>query len=302
MYFRVFCRNKGKNKVLKAWKKLWKDTILPNLYWLAIINIPSALFSLNRISEILTSLSSENNVSFYIYFWAYAGLAICVLSFFGAIFYLVAYRGSKRIKKLRLEDEKSFIRIPRPIMDYEIEQMTVELYFADRHTIEQRQTINFMVASDTIKEIRHNLFWTGQTYVSSSLDNASKGNGYSVTDTTRDVSPYPVTVKLPHGMTNGARGKYTLITKVQDEKELMEPFLIRFIKCPTDKMTLKVTTPPGLISRANFVCYADTGREIPLSEPVAITAETVGIHHVFKWECENIEMLRNYCIKWEFCE
>ena len=279
----------------KAWLKtkslllyLWKNVIFPNLIWTAIIGIPAILGYVGYAWHTVVQFSKSNNVPSNYFIITTITIVLCTILLVLYIIHFVQCRKSKKRRPV----------FPVLTSDYKITDAEYELFFKDRTHITQTQSANIISLKDNLEKIDHNMAWTGQSYIQSTL--SSTCTGMTLTDTTRKTYPFQVTINFNKPLACGKEVFYEFQTIVEDPSCSMIPYLMKAVKCQTEKMTIKVTAPTGMLKNVKACIYADGMREIKLSEPVSIAPKRVGDYDLFEWPIVNLELLRYYGLEWDF--
>lgn len=147
-------------------------------------------------------------------------------------------------------------------------ELIAELKFIEgRNNIESIRTIRAKMGRDGINRIPKKMFWTGSTYEGTTLIQGI--------DTDPDISisrdegkniPYTYDIEIGKPRRKGEPLNYQTLTKVKDEKEVMEPYFAHMVKNKTDKLTLRVIIPKGLLGHVVATVYADLKMETQISQ------------------------------------
>lgn len=289
----------GNNKKQKNgfWSYFWFNVIVPNVTWNAIVAIPTAFVYLYGCYKTIQTYIATAEVPRSLVFLMIASLSVNFLILVLGIVYVI-YRSRRKAYTPEF---------PKLESDYRIISAECEFYFRTRDKIEQRQYYEIEVLDDALEEILHNLQWTGQKYEKSKLgegDNSAtqrcNNDGITLIDTNRSSSPYPVKIKFNPVLRRGDIKSYSFTTFVSDTSKTMLPFVGKIIKCQTDRLVLRVTAPRGMIANPTFKISTDHLQDIPLDDPIPITAKVVGNNDTFEYVVNKAELLRFYSISWDF--
>lgn len=267
---------------------LWKDVIFTNLIWSVIVGLPSILAYIGYVWHTVVQFSKSNNIPPRYFTVTTIVIVLCILLLALYTIYFVQQWRSKKRRPV----------FPALTFDYKITDAEYELFFRDRNHIVQTQSANIISLKDNLASIDHNMAWTGQTYIQSAL--TSRCIGMTLTDTTRKTSPFRVSINFNQPLVCGQKVFYEFQTTVEDPTCSMIPHLTKVIKCQTEKMTIKVTAPAGMLKNVRTCVYADDMRDIKLREPTAISSKRVGDYDLFEWPIKDLELLRYYSLEWDF--
>lgn len=267
---------------------LWHQVIFPNLIWTAIIGVPSAAIYVFGVYKAITSFVSTGNIPMFYLVLSVVTLIINAIIFIGGVIYLIYYFFHK----------KNMPKFPELTFDYRVTSSEYELFFESREKIIQTQCVHLEALNDNLKEVSHNMTWTGQKYGKSVLD--VECTGVTLIDTDRTSAPYPVKIKFEHPLRRGDQASYKFSTYVEDTALSMMPFLSKIIKCQTEKLVIRVTAPRGMIKNPYFRVTTDSLQDIQLDTPKPIQVKCVGHYELYEVTVTNLELLRCYSICWEF--
>lgn len=279
--------NKG-GRILGLVSYLWHQVILPNLIWMALIGVPSAVAYAYSMYKTIRSFIETGTIPGCYLALAVVTLAINAIIFVIGIIFIIYHVFHK----------KNVPDFPKLTFDYRVTSAEYELFFENREKIIQTQCVYLEALSDNLEEISHNMTWTGQKYCKSVLDLECKD--VELIDTERESAPYAVKIKFKHPLRRGDQAFYKFQTYVEDESLTMMPYLSKIIKCQTEKLVIRVTAPKGMLKNTYFKITTDSLQDIQLDEPKPIHAKSVGPYDLFEWTVENLELLRCYSICWEF--
>ncbi len=267
---------------------LWNQVIVPNLIWSAIVTIPSALcfaYSLYRSYKLI--MISQPLPMHYLVMILGSGF-VCLISLTLYIIYFFHY----------LHHKKNINIFPSFTTDYRISEAEYELFFRDRQHLTQTQTVTIISQDDSLREIKHTMNWTGQQYIKSVLSPSCRN--MTLIDTTRKTAPFSVIIRLDNPLQRGSPVQYSFTTEVKDASCSMIPYLTKFVRCQTEKLTIKVTAPKGMLKNVHRCIYGDPELDIPLDAPVPVQANNAGDYEVFEYTFSELELLRYYAICWSF--
>lgn len=309
-------------KFKNVFKHFFTQIVFPGAIWdwikdgcLLILSI----FGLKKSEETWNILATGGNIPLHSRILLGFCVTICVLNIVGLIIYLIigvhTYRKQKAEReqldaeraqlaadKERMNSETIVPTFPPLESKYVITSAEIELFFEDREHITQRQTISFYVKGESLDSISHTMTWTGDSYSGSQLDKTSIQRGYQLTETESSASMFKVTVTFPEEKHVSDKGTYCIETKVTDTKHQMMPFLTRLIKCPTERLSLKITAPPDMIQSCKQMVTADSTCDFILSEPRSVKLERVGNLSYYQHKFDNPELLRYYRLHWVFAD
>lgn len=278
----------GDKLMIKFFRYLVFKVIIPSILWICIVSIPSSFVGVWSISTCLKQYIGSEIIPVSLKITVVVCFLISLLSFISSITYFVIRRKEK-------------LNFPSIVTDYCIKTSEFELFFKNRENIIQRQTISFKILSQHFKEFIHCMNWSGESYTSSAISEASHRKGYSLTDSNRKTPPFSITVSLPEEKDRGFSDEYSFESQLLDNAHEMEPHLSRFVKCKTGCITLRVTAPEGLLK--NCCCYiaADSNSEIMLSPKEPVLPKKIGELQYFEWKIIDVELMHYYFLAWEFC-
>ena len=187
---------------------------------------------------------------------------------------------------------------PALVSDVRYEKAITELFFKDRENILCNREVKLVVLCDKLEKISKQFTWTGSGYKKTVLEK-SMGN-YTITDSPRKNPPQSYEVVFDSVKRCGDKVGYKTRTEVEDTQHIMHPFLSHLVKGPTDYLELRVTAPVGLLKNVQFLEYADTSAEIPISKPLPLNGKNVGNLETFEYIIKSPGLLHNYRIEWNF--
>lgn len=302
--------------------RFFTQIVFPGVLWDGIKAIGVLLLSflgLYKAKEAWSILAAGTSVSLGNRILLGTCAVICGLNIICLLVYLIfgvrTYRKQKEnqaqldTERARLAEEKekmnSEAAVPAfPLLEsrYSISNVEIELYFKDREHIIQRQEITYRVRGKPLTSISHTMYWTGDGYGGSHLDEASIRKGYRLEETESSASSFKITVIFPEERQPGFEDTYCVVTEVTDSRHQMMPFLSRLIKCPTSRLSLKITAPDGMIQSCKQMVTADISSDFILSDPKPVRSELVGSLRCYRRDFTKLELLRYYRLKWIFAD
>lgn len=181
-------------------------------------------------------------------------------------------------------------------------EATIELTFnGDRNSIESRRITRAKIQKKGIKRISKRIFWTGSSYDGTELIvSESSSKGLSLVEK-GDELPYRYDIVLAKESEEGDEVHYQTLTKAKDEKHVMEPYLAHMVKHDTEKLTLRVTSPKGILTHVRATVYADLKMETKVKTE-EIKEKKDECNEVYEKEIENANVNYTYAIEWEFMQ
>lgn len=310
------------DKIFSGIKYFIMDVIVPNILWRLIIEGIAGIASVvgfYKIWETINKLIEAQNVHTSDYVFIAFCSVICVLNILLIVtFFVFGLKLNKDQKRkdfmlkekeeqLKKEKEQGDNVNPENIVppfpplqaSYKISDISFELFFKDREHIILRETVKYTVVDPVLKAIPSRMLWTGDNNAKFYFDDVSKRKGYDL-EIKSGISVYNMNIIFPEERTAGYSDSYTLITEVEDTSHQMMPHLSRLIKCYTEKLSLKVTAPEGLINSCKWLISADQASDFILSGPKDVKPEIVGDKYCYKKNFEKIDLLRYYKLIWDF--
>lgn len=285
------------NAIFKALRNgvsyLLFQVIIPNVIWLVLLSIPSAIFAVKAIISSVSSIIDGQPIPTNVLVTAGIGTLICLLALLSNILFVL-------FRFLRKKEPPVNQFPPTLETTYKINDAEYEIYFKDREHIFQRQTIHFEVTAPELRSIPHTMQWTGSSYKATTLDAQSLQQGYQLLEREKSSSIFGFDVLFPEKKVAGDVGTYSFETELEDAAHDMIPILARLIKCKTDKTTVKVTAPLGYIHSCEKLVSADVPCRLILSGPEPVTLEKVGEYSCYRFEFTKPELLRYYILRWKW--
>ena len=276
--------------MLKKWAHyLLFQVIIPNVIWIIIISIPSAITGLIFFTKADIDYANNNTISSTIFILQLVAAGICILTLIADIFYLL-YRFFYR---------KKHPVFPKLESEYKITNSEQEFFFRDREHIIFRQHIDFISLNNCLKHFEHTYYWSGQKYIETKLTNGIE-RGIKITDSNRTSSPYTVSVDFPREIGYNQADNYSLETIVEDENHSMIPYIGKMIKCVTKTMKLKITAPTGLLHNVRAQVSTDYKGDITLEPETTLIPSIVGDNEVFEYSWHDLNLLHCYRLAWDF--
>lgn len=276
-------------KLKNGIKYLMFQVIIPNVIWLIIISIPSAIAGLFFFTKAIIDYANNKAIPTALFIAQLVAAGICILTLIADIIYLV-YRFFYR---------KNHPIFPKLESEYKITHSEQEFFFRDREHIIFRQHIDFVSLNKDLKHFEHTYYWSGQKYIKTILTKG-KERGVILSDSNRTSSPYTVSVDFPREIAYNQSDNYSIETIVEDENHSMIPYLSKMIKCATKNMTLKVTAPTGMLLNVRALVSTDYKSDIILEPEKTLSPIKVGDNEVFEYSWQDLNLLHCYTLAWEF--
>lgn len=176
-----------------------------------------------------------------------------------------------------------------------------KLHFISREKIESIRTVDFLIKNGVFKGIERHVTWTGSSYLGTELI----GEDYELKEYNDMTSPYRYYIDFKEKKGKDSIIKYTVRTKVGDERHLMHEYFSHYIKHPTDKLHLEIETPPDMIENVRFQVYVDKEMEMPYDDK----GKTIALHKISNPTSETYyvdipfpNLFYTYSIEWDFKE
>lgn len=279
-------------KRIKEWAKyLLLQVIIPNVIWIIIISIPSAITGLIFFTKAVIDFAKNKAGYKTLFIVQLVAAGICILTLIADIIYLV-YRFFYR---------KNHPVFPTIESKYKITYSEQEFFFRDREHIVFRQHIDFVSLKEDLKHFEHTYYWSGQKYIKTILTSGTE-RGVTVTDTNRTSSPYTISVDFPREIGYNQMDNYCLETHVKDENHSMIPYLGKIVKCATKSIKLKVTAPIGMIHNVRALVSTDYSGDIILEPEKKLNPSKVGDNEVFEYSWNDLDLLHCYTLVWDFID
>lgn len=283
-------------------KYLVKDVIIPNVIWNKLLGILALLASLlggGRFIACWKATLDGKSISTFDRVFIGVCALICILD----LIFLVIYFTYGNYLRRQLKNAPNTVPAFPPLeSSYSILHTEFELYFKDREHIVHRQSITYKVTSDRLDSIRHNMQWTGDGYHGSKLIPESQNKGYKLEEVKTSPTQIEIRIVFPEEQPKDHTDTYSFETEVTDFHHYMQPHLNRLIKCHTDRLSLKVTVPEGMIQSCQYYISADLTSDFILSGKKRVNYERVGNFYCYRHVFENLELLRYYRLEWEFAK
>lgn len=175
----------------------------------------------------------------------------------------------------------------------------IELMFiGDRNRIENRRTIKAEIKKEGVERISKRIFWTGSSYDGIELVESKSDPRLSLVEKGSKL-PYMYDIVLAEKSKKGDKVNYQTLTKVKDEKHVMEPYLAHMVKHDTEKLTLRIVSPEGMLADVRAVIYADLDMKIMVKEE---TIEKKEDEHseIYEKTIEKANVNYTYALEWKF--
>lgn len=156
------------------------------------------------------------------------------------------------------------------ITDIKYEFVEFTCLFISRHEIEAIRHVKFEILSEDceIDHLERVFTWTGSSYSETKL--VSPTDKYSLIDSNSECSPYHYTINFyldendKRVLKKGDTVEYTIITKCNDESELMHAYVSHTVKNPCEKLTIKVIFPENGNFADNFRSLRTVDKEMEI--------------------------------------
>lgn len=175
----------------------------------------------------------------------------------------------------------------------------IELMFiGDRNRIENRRTIKAEIKKEGVERISKRIFWTGSSYDGIELVESKSDPGLSLVEKGSKL-PCTYDIVLAEKSKKGDKVNYQTLIKVKDEKHVMEPYLAHMVKHDTEKLTLRIVSPEGMLADVRAVIYADLDMKIMVKEE---TMEKKEDEHseIYEKTIEKANVNYTYALEWKF--
>lgn len=183
-------------------------------------------------------------------------------------------------------------------------EVVAELKFIDgRNDIESMRTVKAKMGRDGINRIHKKMFWTGSTYEGTTLiEGINTDSDISINRDEGKNIPYTYDIEIGNARRKGESLNYQILTKVKDEKEVMEPHFSHTVKNKTDKLILRVIAPQGLLVSVFATIYADLEMETQISQKKLKKRKDNPdpLCEVYEYSINNANINYTYAIEWEF--
>jgi len=173
----------------------------------------------------------------------------------------------------------------------------LEMKFDSREKIECTRKVEFEVNCDFLDKIEKSFIWTGSSYDGTTL--IDNDGGYSFEEEPNGENQYYYSIKFDKQKKKGELVKYTVQSKLKDEKKVMEPYLSHIVNNKTEKLTIRLVCSPGIVKNVQIVIYADTFKEC-VFEAKGIENKGDDVHEVYEFYIENPNLFYSYSLEWEF--
>lgn len=185
--------------------------------------------------------------------------------------------------------------------DISYENVYIDLKFdGGRNNIESRRKVSAVIKKEGIDRISKKLIWTGSSYDSSCIIENESDSDITLEET-NNKSLYAYNILLGTKRKVGDRLNYKILTKVKDEKQVMEPYLAHMVKNDTDKLTIKVIAPKDTITNVVATEYADLEMKTKIKEvKPKCRKNRIKKTEVYWCDISNANVNYTYAIEWKF--
>ena len=201
----------------------------------------------------------------------------------------------------------------RPL-DFLIHTYVFRCRFINRLNIEAIREVSFTVNEDMSDTITKSFRWTGTAYNGTNSEGVYDENGKNILDVIEEIQddhlPYRSKMKLTRKLKKGDRINYTSTTKVMDFKELMKPYVAKYISHPTESLIIKLEFPKdsNIIDKDSIRNhrYASSDLSLPFDNP-KFGDEKIEWREeenmvVYELKVDNPNLFYNYSIEWSFIQ
>lgn len=201
------------------------------------------------------------------------------------------------VKKL-ISDKDS----PKELSYADIKYENIEIDFnfiQGRNEIECFRNINAEILKEEITEFTRKIIWTGSSYDGTTLVKEESDADIEISET-RNSLPYTYSVKAKRQ--KGQKLNYKLLTKVKDEKNVMEPYLAHMVKNRTDRLVLKVTcgVEKHIFKEVKAKVYADLEMNTLIDEKSLEEKQDDANKIYYEYVIQNANINYTYAIEWKF--
>lgn len=183
--------------------------------------------------------------------------------------------------------------------DIDYKNVSVEMRFTSRECIEVEVRREGTLNDDTINELNHKCVWTGTAYDGSEMVN--KPEGMELKEYSSKESPHRCTVVIDREVFKGPDFAYSIVSKMKDEKRIMEPFCGCVVRHLTENLSLRVICPKGLMRNVKGVIYADVAQKYRIEDiSIKTDPENKGNDDQYEFPIETPNLFYSYLIEWEF--
>jgi dCMP deaminase len=176
-----------------------------------------------------------------------------------------------------------------------------EIEFVEgRNNIESTRTVCATMCREEITKIPKKMFWTGSTYEGTFLESGEKTDpDIKIVSRKGENFHYKYDVEIGKPRKKGEKLNYQTLTKVKDEKEVMEPYLAHMVKNKTEKLLLRVVAPENLLCEVVATIYADLNMDTKVKEAVLENRAEENVS-IYEYSIDNANINYTYAIEWKF--
>ncbi len=185
--------------------------------------------------------------------------------------------------------------------DVTYEKVSVTLKFVrGRSVIENSREVEFKL-NNKISMVPKTIVWTGSSYEGTKLVQEESDEGIKIEDQNKHM-PYGYKIILDKALMEKEKIKYKTITKVKDEKKVMEPYLAHMVKNETKSLCIILELPCDVkVKEVKSVIYADLLMETKVSEePIQKNESGCSDMICYTFKPEYVNVNYTYAIEWEF--
>ncbi len=184
--------------------------------------------------------------------------------------------------------------------DISYNRMFIELKFiGDRNRIESTREVNAVIQKNEVNYLKKKLIWTGSSYDGMSMIAEDSDDDLTLVETSKQL-PYTYNIEFKEAKNKGEKIHYKILTKVKDEKHVMEPYLAHLVKNDTEELILRVVTPCGMLQNVKSVIYADLDMKTRIKEAELIKCEQEE-YNIYEYIIKNANVNYAYAVEWKFC-
>lgn len=183
--------------------------------------------------------------------------------------------------------------------DIEYENIEIKLEFkGSRNIVESTRKISATIQKNSMEKITKRIIWTGSSYEKTQLIAGESDEDLQLLETSKK-SPFTYDICMGNKRNKGDSINYQVITRVKDEKQVMEPYFAHMVKNLTKKLKIIVKAPENLLRDVKTTMYADLEMKTKIKES-NIQGNLMDNYVEFVYEISDANVNYTYAIEWNF--